>query len=103
MTWSEEGLLWLVATHHSSEAKQGRQEVKAKTYWHAPPGVLGLLLYRIQDGWFRDGSATVSWALPHQSSVKKMQQRLVCKLIFWDIFSTAVCSSKMTLVYFKVT
>jgi hypothetical protein len=51
--------------------------------------------------WLRVGSATVGWALPRQSSVKKTHHMLVHTLIFWDIFSTDVCSSKMALAYVK--
>lgn len=62
-----------------SEGSQGRNlesgtegDALEEAYLLAPPGLFSLLTYTPQDRLLRGGTATVSWALLRQSSIKTM-------------------------------
>lgn len=85
----KKGFIWLPLPYlHPSlrgvRAGTWRQELKhmpwrKAAYLLAPPGLLSLFTYKPQDHLLREGSATVSWAPPHQSSIKTMPSRLACR------------------------
>jgi hypothetical protein len=65
------------------EAGADAEAMEGAAYWLAPPGLLCLLSYRIQDHQPRDGPTHNGLDSPHQSLIKKIHY----SPIFWGAFS----------------
>ena len=98
----EERIYWLTLPHHTpshhhrtlgQELKQGR-DLEAGTDKEAME----------KSAYFpRDGTLTMSWALPHRSMIKKVSIDLLIVVSSGDIFSNEVPSFQMILACVKLT
>lgn len=82
--WRGKGLFKFTSLR---EPELQQRPCKAATFWLVPHSLPSLFSYRTRTTSTGVALPLVTWALTHQSPIKKMHHRIAHNPVWWDIFS----------------